>query len=383
MKGPSAPDDGVFLARCYRPGIGPCIATVRDGELLDVTSRLAPTARDICEFDDPADYLASAKGEPIGAADLIARNANEGLRNETEPWMLAPCDFQVIKACGVTFAGSMIERVIEERADGDPDRAEEIRNRIGQRIGTRLLDIEPGSERAAAAKEALIEEGLWSQYLEVGIGPDAEIFTKSPVLSGVGTGSRIGIHPKSIWSNPEPELVLACNSKGSIVGAALGNDVNLRDFEGRSALLLGKSKDNNASCSIGPYIRLFDKKFRLEDIASATIDLLIEGEDGFVLEAESDMATISRPLTDLASQTLDENHAYPDGFLLFCGTPFAPSKDRDTRGGGFTHHLRDIVTIKSSGFGALSNEVAHCADCERWSASASHLMRNLAARELL
>ena len=377
------PAEATLVARVLRPGIGPCVASVRDGEVFDITSRIAPTCRDVCELPDPASYVAASTGELIGDLQTIESNSHDDRRDKAKPWLLAPCDLQVVKACGVTFAHSMIERVIEERAGGDFRLAEEIRTRIGRRIGSRLVDITPGTTEAAKAKQALEDEGLWSQYLEVGIGEDAEIFTKAPVLSSVGSGAKIGLHPRSVWNNPEPELVLICDSSGRIVGASLGNDVNLRDFEGRSALLLGRSKDNNSSSAIGPCIRLIDEEFGLDEMRSLRIEMRVRGRDGFELRDTSEMASISRDITDLAGQTLNANHAYPDGFVLYCGTPFAPTMDRDVAGQGFTHHMGDLVEISAPELGCLSNEIALCANCERWRYSASHLMRNLAHRELV
>ena len=377
------PPDSILLARVERPGIGPCVCRLRDGKIFDITAPEAPTIRDICEMEDPAGYLEAKSGALVGSIEAVADNSVEEQRNIERPWFLAPCDLQVMKACGVTFAGSMVERVIEERAAGNPDVADEIRQRIGARIGTHLLGIEPGSAKADTVKQALIEENLWSQYLEVGIGPDVEVFTKAPVLSSVGTGARIGIHPDSRWNNPEPELVLVVNSKGVTVGACLGNDVNLRDFEGRSALLLGRAKDNNASCAIGPFIRILDDNFTMDELRELTIQMSVIGKDGFVLKADSRMAEISRDPFDLVRHTLNENHAYPDGFLLFCGTPFAPTEDRNAPGEGFTHHAGDIVSIEAKELGLLRNAVARCADCIRWNFSASHLMRNLASRGLI
>ena len=379
-----APPQGArLIARIERPNIGPCVAKIVNGEVFDITGNTAPTVRDFCELGDPAKYFDSIDGVAIGSVDDIAANSVAGRHDHSFPRFIAPCDLQVVKACGVTFAGSMVERVIEERAAGAPEIAEEIRERIGHRIGLRLGDVKPGSKHAESVKEALIAENLWSQYLEVGIGPDAEVFTKAPVLSSVGPGARIGIHPRSCWNNPEPELVLVVDSTGRTVGASLGNDVNLRDFEGRSALLLGKAKDNNASCAIGPFIRLMDENFTIEKLRELNIHMAVRGLDGFALDAVSEMNEISRDPLDLVAQTVNENHAYPDGIVLFCGTPFAPVKDRDAPGGGFTHHIGDTVTISARELGVLRNEVAHCADCETWDFSASHLMRNLAQRGLL
>ena len=379
----SPPESGALLARIERPGVGPCLAAIRDGEILDVTCKSAPTCRDICEHPDPSDFLNSLEGKRIGKVEDVFSNSVESDAKPEGPRFLSPCDLQAIKACGVTFVGSMIERVIEERAEGDPGAAKEVRARIGSKVGIRLDSIVPGSEEAGKIKQILIEEGLWSQYLEVGIGPYAEVFTKSAPLSSVGPGARIGIHPDSRWNNPEPELVLVINSTGKIVGATLGNDVNLRDFEGRSALLLGRAKDNNASCAIGPFIRFFDASFDIDALRTIKMDMLIEGLDSFRLKERSNMSEISRELLDLAGQTLNENHAYPDGLALFCGTPFAPVQDRDAPGAGFTHHIGDVVTISAPEIGALSNTVALCADCERWNFAASHLMRNLARRNLI
>ena len=379
----SAPEGGALLARIERKGVGPCVAAVRGGKVYDVTCRAAPTARDICEAEDPAAFLNGLDGELVGSVRDVFENSVEGGGGSDPARFLAPIDLQTIKACGVTFARSMLERVIEERASGDPAAAEEVRARLGRRIGASLDSIVPGTKEAEEAKKALIDEGLWSQYLEVGIGPYPEIFSKASPMSAVGPGARVGVRPDSNWSNPEPELVLVANSKGRIVGVALGNDVNLRDFEGRSALLLGYSKDNNASCAVGPFVRLFDGGFNIEAARQLSIVMRIEGRDGFSLEDECDMSLISRDPEVLIRHAADENRAYPDGLALFCGTPFAPIADRGETGGGFTHHVGDIVTIAASEIGTLSNEVALCRDCEQWTFAASHLMRNLAGRSLI
>lgn len=378
-----APKDqsGTWLGRVWNPvANGPSVVTLREGQVVDITSRACPTSRDVCELDDPVAHIHSANGVALGTLDDIAANP---VGDMSVVHFLAPCDLQSVKACGVTFARSMVERVIEEKAAGDPARALAIRERIGATIGASLRDIRAGSPEAAEVKRALIAEGLWSQYLEVGIGPDAEVFSKAQILSSMGTGADVGLHPISRWNNPEPEVVLTVTSKGAIVGACLGNDVNLRDVEGRSALLLSKAKDNNASCAIGPMIRLFDDGFGIDDVRNAELTLRVEGEDGFVLDGHSSMKEISRDPTDLVSQTIGRHHQYPDGFMLFLGTLFAPTQDRDHPGEGFTHKIGDRVTISAPGFGRLENVVRLSTDCTEWTFGASHLMRNLAARGLL
>jgi len=373
--------DGTFVGRLWSPDAGgPCVVTVRDGVVIDITSKAAPLVADICEMDDPAAYVHDAPGVAIGELDAIAATSPG---DAAKPHFLAPCDLQAVKACGVTFASSMVERVIEEKAAGDPKKAQDIRARVGTAIGGSLRNIKAGSAEAEKVKEALIAEGLWSQYLEVGIGPDAEVFSKAQALSSVGPGAEIGLHPVSNWNNPEPEIVLAVSSKGAIVGATLGNDVNLRDVEGRSALLLSKAKDNNASCAIGPMIRLFDDRFTLDDVRNAELDLTVTGEDGYVLEGHSSMKEISRDPEDLVGQTIGRHHQYPDGFMLFLGTLFAPTQDRDVPGEGFTHKLGDVVTISAPGLGRLQNTVRLSTECPEWRFGTRALMRNLAARNLI
>ena len=372
---------GTWLGRVWQPEAqGPSVVTLREGRVVDITQRDAPTVRDICEMADPVAYIRSAPGHDLGTLDHLCAAPVGDL---SFVHFLAPCDLQAIKACGVTFASSMVERVIEERAAGDPKAAEAIRDKIGAAIGQSLSNITPGSDEAEKVKQALIGEGLWSQYLEVGIGPDAEVFSKAQVLSAVGPGAKIGLHPGSHWNNPEPEVVLAVASSGRIVGATLGNDVNLRDFEGRSALLLSKAKDNNASASIGPMIRLFDDGFSMDDVRAAELDLTVTGDDGFVLKGHSSMREISRDPDDLARQTCGPNHQYPDGFMLYLGTLFAPTQDRDVPGEGFTHKTKDVVTIAAPGLGLLQNTVGLSSECSPWIFGASHLMRNLASRGLI
>ena len=372
---------GTYVTRVWIEGVGPALAHLRDGILYDITCQAAPTMRDLLELPDPLAHLATVQARPIGSLTDITAASTEPATEVTR--LLSPADLQAIKACGVTFARSMIERVIEERAAGDATRAAGIRARIAETIGTSLRNLRPGSPEAAEVKRLLIIEGLWSQYLEVGIGPDAEVFSKCPPMASVGQGASVGLHPVSHWNNPEPEVVLAVTSQGQIVGATLGNDVNLRDVEGRSALLLGKAKDNNASAAIGPMIRLFDDSFTLDDVRQLTLTLTVKGTDGFTLEGHSSMAEISRDPADLVAQTIGKHHQYPDGFLLYCGTMFAPVQDRDGPGHGFTHHIGDLVTIATPALGSLSNTVRLSTEAPAWTFGTAALMRNLAQRGLL
>jgi fumarylacetoacetate (FAA) hydrolase family protein len=339
--------------------------------------------RDLCEAQDPAGALRSADGEPLGPLDRVLANTPPDRRDRSQPWLLAPIDLQAIKAAGVTFAVSTLERVIEERARGNPGAAAAIRAEVNRLVGEDFGKLKPGSAEAAALKEALVAQGVWSQYLEVAIGPDAEIFTKAQPMAAVGTGMDAGLHPKSTWNNPEPEVALALASTGRIVGATLGNDVNLRDFEGRSALLLSKAKDNNASCALGPFLRLFDGAFSLDDVRRMTVTLTVEGSDGFRLEGSSSIARISRDPEDLVAQMVGPEHQYPDGAVLFLGTMFAPVEDRGARGQGFTHKRDDVVTIAAPQLGRLVNRMRLSGECEPWTFGAAALMRNLAARGLL
>ena len=383
---PALPEDvarAVLAGRVWRPELsGPAVVAVRDGELFDVSTHF-PTMRDLCEQPDPAAALAGANGLHLGSLAGALANTPLAGRDLSRPWLLAPVDLQAVKAAGVTFAVSMIERVIEERARGNPDAAAAIRTEVQRLVGDDLGRLKPGSPEAESLKQVLIGQGAWSQYLEVGIGPDAEIFTKCQPMAAVGTGMAAGIHPNSTWNNPEPEVVLAVASDGRIVGAMLGNDVNLRDVEGRSALLLGKAKDNNASAAIGPLLRLFDAHFTLDDIRQTVVSLTVEGEDGFRLEGSSSIARISRDPADLVAQMLNTHHRYPDGAVLFLGTMFAPTQDRGAPGQGFTHKVGDIVTIAAPKLGRLVNRMERTDRCEPWEFGVSALMRNLAARGLL
>ncbi|MBB4614927.1 fumarylacetoacetate hydrolase family protein [Novosphingobium taihuense] len=357
--------EGVFVGRAQGSD-GPHVIVLRDGRITDITGLASTVSGAVAR-------RVFSGGDDLGPIE-------GGLPHD---WaLLSPIDLQCVKACGVTFAVSAIERVIEERARGDASAAVAIRQGLEETVGAGIRAVVPGSEEAMALKAALIEQGMWSQYLEVAIGPDAEVFSKSPVLSTVGHGALIGVRSDSSWNNPEPEVVLVCDAAGEVVGATLGNDVNLRDFEGRSALLLSKAKDNTASCAIGPFIRLFDDRFGIDDVRGAEVELVVEGTDNFRMEGTNRMTEISRDPLELVRQTMSE-HSYPDGFVLFCGTLFAPVQDRDEPGSGFTHKVGDVVTIRSERLGALTNTVTTSRDAPKWTVGIAEFMRNLAARGLV
>lgn len=376
-------EQALLVGRVWRAGDtngavdGPAVVAVRKGRVVDIT-RHAPTVSALFERADLLAIVRDADGEDLGLAADLANGQGGAVR------LLAPCDLQAIKAAGVTFAVSLLERVIEEQAKGDPSRADALRAQLQTSIGTDLSELEPGGEAAMRLKAELTARGLWSQYMEVGIGPDAEVFTKSQPMSSVGHGVPVGLHPNSHWNNPEPEIVLAVNSRAEAVGATLGNDVNLRDIEGRSALLLGKAKDNNGSCAIGPFIRLFDGTFTIDTVRELEVRMLIEGvDDGFELAGASFMREISRDPLDLVAQTCARHHQYPDGFMLFLGTMFSPIKDRDAQGGGFTHHMGDRVSISTPSLGTLVNTVERSDAIEPWTFGVRALYENLARRGLL
>ncbi|MGH1565456.1 fumarylacetoacetate hydrolase family protein [Mumia sp. DW29H23] len=379
---PADAADATLVGRVLVPGVGPSVVTVRDGALVDVTAAF-PTVRDLAEHDDPAAAVRAVDGPVVGSvADVLGGTPPEA-RTEGGARLLSPIDLQAVKAAGVTFAVSMLERVIEERARGNASEAERVRQQVVELLGTDVMSARPGSPEAEKVKEVLVAEGMWSQYLEVGLGPDAEIFTKTSPMASVGTGVEIGVHPRSSWNNPEPEVVLLVSSRARVVGATLGNDVNLRDFEGRSALLLTKAKDNNASTAIGPFVRLFDDGFGMDDVRSAEVALDVTGEDAFVLAGSSSMTLISRDPEDLVGQLMGAHHQYPDGAVLFLGTMFAPVEDRDTPGDGFTHHDGDVVRISAPRLGALVNRVRTSDRCEPWTYGTADLFRSLASRGLL
>ena len=376
-------DHALLIGRVWRPAPvdGPSVVVVRGGHVFDITSTVSTTA-DLFDRSDAVQIARNAPGEALGPVHALLE-ASLAPAAKTGTRLLAPCDVQAIKACGVTFAVSLLERVIEEQAGGDAAKALDVRRIITELIGTDLAKIKPGSDAAMKLKAELERRGAWSQYMEVGIGPDAEVFSKLQPMSAVGLGADVGLYPTSVWNNPEPEIVLAVNSAAQIVGATLGNDVNLRDIEGRSALLLGKAKDNNGSCAIGPFVRLFDERFTLDTVRAASLSLHIEGTDGFVLEGVSHMKEISRDPADLVAQTCGAHHQYPDGFMLFLGTMFSPIKDRDAPGAGFTHHLGDVVTIATPSLGALVNTVQLSTAIPPWTFGVRALYRSLAKRGLL
>lgn len=380
------PEDGAagaLAGRVWRPDLeGPSVVAVRGDKLVDISAAV-PTMRDLAERDDAAEVVREARGDWEGDLAALLANTPEATRDPAQPWLLAPVDLQAVKAAGVTFARSMLERVIEEQAQGAPEKAQAIRDQVQMQLGGDLRKLVPGSAEALALKETLIAQGAWSQYLEVGIGEDAEIFTKAQPMSAVGHGMLAGLNPRSTWNNPEPEVVLVVNSQGGIVGATLGNDVNLRDFEGRSALLLSKAKDNNASASLGPFVRFFDGDFTLETVRNLEVRLKVTGADGFELNGASSMSEIARDPEALVRELIGKTHQYPDGAVLYLGTMFAPTEDRGAAGMGFTHEPGDVVTISTPSLGALSNLMTTSDQAPPWTYGAAALMRNLATRGLL
>ena len=375
---PQDAEQALLIGRLWQPGVGPVLVQVRPDGVYDLSS-VASTCSELLDREDRVAAVRGHAGARLGDVAALLHNTHPDTREHNRPWLLAP-----LKAAGVTFVASMLERVIEEQARGDASKAAAVRAAVVAIMGENLSAVKPGSEQAAQLKHALLSQGAWSQYLEVGIGPDAEVFTKSQPMSAVGTGVDVGIHPRSEWNNPEPEIVLAINSRGEVVGATLGNDVNLRDFEGRSALLLGKAKDNNGSCAVGPFIRLFDDHFSMDHVRQCDLSMEVRGTDGFVMQGASSLSMISRDPLDLAAQAIGSTHQYPDGLMLFLGTMFAPTQDRPIpgrpAGQGFTHVVGDVVRISTPLLGTLVNRVNTSDRIPPWTYGVRALMQDLKRR---
>lgn len=380
---PHDADQALLIGRVWQPGSGPVLVQVRPDGVYDL-SLVATTCSELLDRTDRVEAVRAHRGSRVGDLAQLLANSDPAARQANQPWLLAPCDLQALKAAGVTFVASMLERVIEEQARGDASKAAAVRAAVVAIMGENLSAVKPGSEQAAQLKQALLAQGAWSQYLEVGIGPDAEVFTKSQPMSAVGTGAEVGLHPASEWNNPEPEIVLAVNSRGEVVGATLGNDVNLRDFEGRSALLLGKAKDNNGSCAVGPFIRLFDPHFDIEHVRRCDLSMEVRGPEGFVMQGSSSLSMISRDPLDLVAQAMGSTHQYPDGMMLFLGTMFAPTQDRPIpgrpAGQGFTHVVGDVVRISTPLLGTLINRVNTSDRIPAWTYGVRALMQDLRRR---
>ena len=377
---PQDAERATLVGRVWVEGTGPVLVRVRPDGVYDLGA-VATTMSELLELADPVAAVRQPLGQRLGDVAAILKNSEHTERRPELPWFLAPCDLQCLKATGVTFVNSVLERVIEEQARGDAAKAESVRRAVVAVMGDNLSHVKPGSPEAAKLKDVLLAQGAWSQYLEVAIGPDAEVFTKSQVMSAVGVGAEVGIHPRSHWNNPEPEIVLAINSRSQVVGATLGNDVNLRDFEGRSALLLGKAKDNNASCAIGPFIRLFDEHFGMDDVRRCDLLMQVRGPSGFVMNGSSSMSQISRDPLELVTHVIGAHHQYPDGLMFFLGTMFAPTQDRHGPGLGFTHEVGDVVTVATPTLGMLVNRVNTSDRIEPWTYGVRALMRDLARRQ--
>jgi len=371
---------GTLVGRALFPGVfpGPCVVAIREDGVHNISGTV-PTMAQLLNAPNPLATLQRALRNCVylGPLESLLENSTPSTHDPLKPYLLTPIDLQAVKAVGLTFVNGLLQRFADD--NGGAATVAKMEKAAGVALGKIL----PGSEEAARLRTALMEDGLWNDTLEVGFGPDVELFTKAQPLSAVGTGAEIAVLPTSKQTFAEPEVVLMLNADGKICGATLGCDMTARDVEARSLLLLGRAKDQNATCAVGPFIRLFDQTFSLPNVQGMNLTYAFEGADDAVFTDTGSMDQIGRGLITLARQVVNEHHGYPDGVALFTGCMFKAPSSRGASDTPFTHQVGDVVIIKASPLGTLINRVNTTDKVRPWSFGMSDLMANLANRQLL
>jgi 2-dehydro-3-deoxy-D-arabinonate dehydratase len=251
------------------------------------------------EFSSLSDILeAEAPGQ--AAASILDSSAKIAL---SEVKLLTPVDEQEIWAAGVTYKRSKTARMEE-------------------------------SEAAASCYDRVYDS------------PRPELFLKATPHRVSGPGQPLRIRVDSEWNVPEPELTLVINTKKTLVGFTIGNDMSSRDIEGDNPLYLPQAKVYNQSAGVGPWITLADSMPPREEIG---ISLTIRRDGEVAFEGQTGIDQMARTFEDLIGW-LGRDNSFPAGVMLMTGTGIVPDSN-------FTLQAGDSVDITIDGIGTLSNPI--------------------------
>ena len=269
------------------------VGLIPDGRtLVDLTGAGVHRMKDLLERADLAGELTrlSAAGLTTHALDSVR--------------LLTPVESQEVWAAGVTYLRSREARMVE-------------------------------SEFSASAYDRVYD------------AERPEIFFKSLPDKVVSPGDSVGIRRDARWNVPEPELALAINSAGAIVGFTIGNDMSSRDIEGENLLYLPQAKIYTRSCAVGPWIVVGPTE---DEARQWTIQLEIRRGAENVFAGATRADQIKRRFAELV-EYLFRSQAFPNGAVLLTGAGIVPPDS-------FTLEAHDAVRITISGIGTLENSVA-------------------------